>query len=354
MLIRATMPNALMFDLLRYDDFANLSENPMRIEQQLDFNSSKEVVVIDEIQKLPHLLDEVHRLIETRRTRFLLTGSSVRKLRRGGVNLLGGRAKTVHFHPLLLRELGSRFDLQRALSIGTLPTVYLSEEPRSGIRAYVNEYLQAEVLMEGLTRNLPSFSNFLRVAAMSNASIVNFTKVASEVQLPRTTVRGYFDVLLDTLLMYELPAWRGSSRRSAVASSKFYFFDIGVATYLQGRNRYSPRTPEFGLAFETWLLHEIRSWADYNELDEPISFWQSRSGFEVDFLLGEHTAIEAKAKTRVGRNDLRSLRALMDERKATHYVCVSLENQPRRVEGIEVLPYRLFLDHLWEGRFSSV
>lgn len=351
-LIRETVSDALIFDLLRYDDFVNLSNNPALIEEALRSIGDAKFVVIDEIQKVPHLLDEVHRLIESRHVRFLLTGSSARKLRRGGVNLLGGRALTIQFHPFLMRELESRFDLHRALSYGTLPAVYLSESPRRLLRSYVQEYLQMEVLAEGLTRNLPSFSNFVQTAAAANASIVNFAKLASDIQTPRTTVLGYFDVLIDTLLVFELPAWRKSIRRKAVASSKYYFFDIGVANFLQGRNRLSPRTSEYGFAFETWILHELRSWIDYRERDEDLCFWSSHSGFEVDFLIGDHTAIEVKAKRTVGENDLRSLRALREEQRCRNYICVCMESRPRIRDGIEILPYEIFLENLWHGQYD--
>lgn len=351
-LIREVLTDALTFDLLNFDDFANLSAQPSLIEEALQGRPDTNLIVIDEIQKAPHLLDEVHRLIESRQVRFLLTGSSARKLRRGGVNLLGGRAQTIHFHPFLMRELGSKFDLQRVLTHGALPAVYLAESPRRSLRAYIEEYLRMEVLEEGLTRNLPAFSEFLRTAALVNASIVNLVKLASDLQIPRTTIRGYYDVLVDTLVAYELPAWRKSVRRRAVATSKYYFFDIGIANYLQGREHISPRTPEYGFAFETWLLHELRSWIDYSELDERLSFWNTHSGFEVDFLIGDHAAIEAKAKRRVGDNDLRSLRALRDEQKCKRYVCVCMESRPRIRDGIEILPYKQFLDELWGGQFN--
>lgn len=351
-LIRETLSDALTFDLLRYDDFVNLNNDPARIEEALRYSPDTNLVVIDEIQKAPHLLDEVHRLIESHHVHFLLTGSSARKLRRGGVNLLGGRAQTIQFHPFLMRELGAHFDLQRTLTYGSLPAVYLSDAPRRLLRSYVQEYLQMEVLAEGLTRNLPSFSNFVQAAATANASIVNFVKFASDIQTPRTTVLGYFDVLIDTLLVYELPAWRKSIRRKAVASSKYYFFDIGVANFLQGRNRVSPRTSEYGFAFETWILHELRAWIDYNERDVELSFWNSQSGFEVDFLIADHTAIEVKAKRTVGDNDLRSLRALRDEKKCRNFVCVCMESRPRIRDHIEILPYSTFLENLWDGRFD--
>lgn len=346
-LIRHALPDLPLYDLLDHATYLALSRDPGRLGQEL--GADQQVVVIDEIQRLPDLLNEVHRLIETRGIRFLLTGSSARKLRRGGVNLLGGRARMTHLHPLTARELGERFDLERALARGLLPSIYLSDDPQADLQAYAGTYLQQEVVAEGATRNVPAFSRFLRVAALCNATVVNFTAVASDAQVARTTVYEYFDILKDTLLLHELPPWRGSVKRKPIASSKFYFFDIGVVGYLQGR-QVQAGTPEYGTAFETYLLHELLSWRDYTG-GHPITFWRSSSGFEVDFILGDHTAVEVKAKTNVSDRDLRSLRALAEESALERYVCVCLEARPRTVDGIAVLPYRLFLERLWGGEF---
>lgn len=349
-LIRETLPDALVFDLLNSEDFLPLLESPSFLGRTIPPDT--EIVVIDEIQKAPQLLDEVHRLIETRGIRFLLTGSSARKLRRGGVNLLGGRAGTIHFHPLLARELGDDFSIRRALRYGTLPSVYLSEEPRRVLANYVGTYLQEEVAAEGLARSLPAFARFLDLAAHCNATIVNFTSLASDSQVRRTTVHNYFDILKDTLLVTELPAWRKFSKRKPVVGSKYYFFDIGVATEIQNRGtrRYSRSE---GFSFETWLLHELRSWIDYNARDETLHYWKSRSGYEVDFLLGDHTAIEVKAKPNVGTRDLRSLLALQQEETFRNYLCVCMESRPWRHEnGVDVVPYRMFLDNMWDGQYG--
>ena len=348
-LIRETLPDAMVFDLLDSRDFLALTENPTRLEETI--TTDTEIVVIDEIQKAPQLLDEVHRLIESRGVRFLLTGSSARKLRRRGVNLLGGRASTIHFHPLLYREIGSDFSLQRALTHGTLPAVYFSNEPQRALGNYVGSYLQEEIAAEGAARDLPAFTRFLDVAADCNATIVNFTNLSSDAQVARTTVHEYFEILKDTLLVHELPAWKGSSVRKPVSKSKYYFFDIGVAAAIQARTALTGNTSN-GFAFETWLLHELRSWLDYRERDDILRYWQSRSGYEVDFLIGEHTAIEVKAKTNVGQRDLRSLRALMSEATFRNYLCVCLERRPRHVDGIDVLPYGTFLENLWDGVYG--
>ena len=347
-LIRQTLPGVRLYDLLDHATYLALSQRPGRIAEEL--TAADRMVVIDEIQRLPELLNEVHRLIENRGTTFLLTGSSARKLRRGGVNLLGGRARTKYFHPLISRELGRHFDLARAVARGTLPSIYFSGDPQADLEAYAGSYLQQEIVAEGATRNVPAFSRFLRVAAHCNGTIVNFTNVANDAQVARTTVYEYFEILKDTLVLHELPAWRKSQKRKPLASSKFYFFDVGVTATLQGR-RFRPRTPEFGQGVETYLMHELVAYRDYIS-GEPLRYWRSTSGFEVDFILGDHTAIEVKAKDTVSPQDVKSLRALAEERKLKRYVCVSLEARPRRVDGLALVPVREFLDALWSGEYT--
>ena len=346
-LIAHRLKGARVYDLLDTSVFLALSHNPGRLAEEI--TGKDRLVVIDEIQRLPELLNEVHRLIEHRGIRFLLTGSSARKLRRGGVNLLGGRARTKYLHPLTYRELGDRFDLQRAITNGLLPSVYLSDDPRADLNAYAGAYLQQEIVAEGATRNVLAFSRFLKVAALCNGTIVNFTKVANDAQVPRTTVYEYFDILKETLVLHELPAWRQSRKRKPLVSSKYYFFDVGVVAALQGRE-FRSGTPEFGEAMETYLVHELLSYRDYVS-GEPLAYWRTTSGFEVDFILGDHTAIEVKAKKNVSPHDLKSLRALAEERQFKRYLCVCLEPRARAVDGVTVLPYREFLDALWGGGY---
>lgn len=346
-LVLHTLSGVKVYDLLDSAVFLALSRNPGRIAEELGPRDS--VVVIDEIQRLPILLNEVHRLIETRGVRFLLTGSSARKLRRGGVNLLGGRARTKYLHPLTWRELGGEFDLARAMARGLLPSVYFSDDPAPDLQAYAGMYLQQEIIAEGAARNVPAFSRFLTVAAHCNATVVNFTNVANDAQVARTTVYEYFEILKDTLIMHELPSWKKTKKRKPLASSKYYFFDVGVVGTLQGRT-FRPGTPEFGEAFETYLMHELLSYTHYVS-GEELGYWRSTSGFEVDFILGGHTAVEAKAKENVSPQDFRSLRALAEEKKLKRYLCVSLESRPRVVEGVAVLPFKAFLEALWAGEY---
>jgi predicted AAA+ superfamily ATPase len=347
-LIRRSMKGVRIYDLLDTSVYMALSHNPARIAQELTPQDS--IVVIDEIQLLPILLNEVHRLIEERGVHFLLTSSSARKLSRGGVNLLGGRARTSHLHPLTYRELGDHFDLFQAIERGLLPSIHFSDDPQADLEAYIGSYLQQEIVAEGATRNIPAFSRFLRVAALCNSTIVNFTKISNDAQVARTTVYEYFEILKDTLVLHELPAWRKSQKRKPLASSKYYFFDVGVVAALQGR-RFQPGTPEFGEAFETYLAHELLSYRDYVS-GEPLSFWRSTSGFEVDFIIGDHTAVEVKAKENVSLQDIKPLRILAEEKKLKRYLCVSLEPRARTLDSVTILPYRGFLEALWNGEYS--
>jgi len=346
-LARRMLKNARFYDLLDSSVYLALSQNPGRIAEEI--SGEDRIVVIDEIQRIPGLLNEVHRLIEERGTRFLLTGSNARKLRRGGVNLLGGRARTRHLHPLTCRELRDDFDLQRALTSGLLPAIYFSENPGADLKAYAGTYLQQEIVAEGAARNIPAFSRFLGVAAFCNATIVNFTNVANDAQVARTTVYEYFDILKDTLILQELPAWRQSKKRKPIGSSKYYFFDVGILAVLQGRE-FRLRTPEFGEAFETYIMHELTCYRDYVS-DEPLSYWRSTSGFEVDFIIGDHTAIEVKAKQNLSPADLKSLNALAEEKRLKRYLCVSMEPRRRRIGEVIILPYKEFLEELWSGGY---
>jgi len=287
-LIRHTLKGVRTYDLLDTSVYLSLSQRPGRLAEEL--TSQDRVIVIDEIQRLPDLLNEVHRLIEERGIRFLLTGSSARKLRRGGVNLLGGRARTKYLHPLTYRELGKHFNLIQALERGLLPAIYFSDDPWADLQAYAGSYLQQEIVAEAVVRSIPAFSRFLKVVALCNGTIVNFSSLSNDAQVPRTTIYEYFEILKDTLVLHELPAWRKSKKRKPLSSSKFYFFDVGLVSAVQGRT-FRQGTPEYGGAFETYIMHELISYSNYLS-GEPLGYWKSTSGFEVNFILGDHTAIE--------------------------------------------------------------
>lgn len=351
-LIRHTLKEVRTYNLLESETYLTLSRSPRRLREEI--TADDRFVVIDEIQKLPSLLDEVHLLIEERGIHFLLTGSSARKLRRGGVNLLGGRARIRYFHPFTARELGEHFDLVRALNHGLLPPVYFSKEPDRDLEAYVGTYLQEEIAAEGLTRNIPAFSRFLEVAALCNSRILNYAKIGNDAQVARSTVQEYFQVLKDTLMAWEVPAWQKSRKRKPLTTSKLYLFDPGVARVLQHRSLLRKGSPEFGEALETYLFHELQTYAHYHALGE-VAYWRSTSGLEVDFILADTAAIEVKASRTVGMQDLKGLRALQEEKhlRLRHHVLVSLEERTRTVGGIQIVPWNIFLDRLWAGEFTQ-
>lgn len=348
-LVKRGLPDAHVFDLLRAETFVRLLRNPGYIAETCTDGAP---VVIDEIQKAPELLDEVHRLIEERGLRFLLTGSSARKLRRGGRNLLGGRARQLRLHPFSAAELGEHFSLDRALNDGLLPGLYFSEEAEEDLRDYVGVYLQEEIASEGAARNLPAFGRFLEIAALCNGQQINCAKIARDAQVARSTVQEYFGILEDTLLAERIRVWRKSRKRKAAATDKFYLFDTGVARVLQGRGRLAAGTPEYGAAFEAWVYHELRSWLDAARSPEPLSYWRTEDGIEVDFLVGDRTAIEAKARRAVDSRDLRGLRELGAEGVFPRRIVASLEPRRRIVDGIEILPWAEFVERLWDGEFA--
>ncbi len=333
-----------VIDLLETDTFAEYAARPALLRERWKGG----VTVIDEIQKIPALLDEVHWLIERERASFLLTGSSARKLRRGHANLLAGRAWRYELGPLSATEVEG-FDLERALWTGLLPPHLLSPEPERDLRAYLADYLKEEIAAEAAVRDLPSFAEFLRVAAITSSELLNYTNVAREAGISAKVVRGYFEILEDTLLGHRLAPWTRSRGRRMTLTEKFFFFDVGVANHLARRR---PRLggAEFGKSFEHWVLMEILNFRRYRSPDLDVRFWRTSTGLEVDFVLGElETAIEAKGGARVHAGDLRGLLSLRESHRVKRAIVVSLEKEPRKVAGVEVLPWRVFLDRLWGG-----
>jgi predicted AAA+ superfamily ATPase len=350
-LLRTRFPEARYVDLLAADVFRELSFRPERLRESL--SPGERLVVIDEIQKLPSLLDEVHLLIERDKAlRFVLTGSSARKLRRGGGNLLAGRARTRSLFPLVWPEHG-RTDLGRLLLHGTLPSVIEALDPTEDLKAYAGIYLTEEVRAEALTRSIEAFSRFLSVAALANAEQLNFTKVGADAQVPPRTVREFFSVLVDTLVGYELAPYQKLKSRKAVATSKFYFFDVGVAHALQGVHEIVPGTPAHGRALEHFIANELRAYLSYRRSNEPLSYFRSTSQLEVDFVIGDRVAVEIKAGGSVSERDARGLRALSEDVRLKRKIIVCTERAVRRLDsGVEVIPVRTFLEQLWNDEFS--
>jgi predicted AAA+ superfamily ATPase len=342
-------PNARFIDLLDARTFRELSARPELL--RLSLTPHDQLIVVDEIQKLPALLDEIHLLIEHDKSlRFILTGSSARKLRQKSTNLLAGRALTVHMHPLVAPEVEFR-DLDKRLQLGSLPAVLTSPIPYEDLTAYVGTYLKEEIQAEGLARRIEFFSRFLEVAALSNGEILNFAQIASDAAVPSRTVQNYYRILEDTLLGYQLPPFRKTPTRKAVATAKFYFFDVGVAHALIGREEVRPRTGEYGRALEHLVFLELRAYLDYTRNRAGLTFWRTHTKHEVDFLVGDITAVEVKAKERVMDRDLRGLRALAEELPSLRKIVVSNELWRRTTDDqIEIYPIEEFLRELWSGK----
>ena len=342
------LKNPILIDLLKSDVFADYASRPALLRER--FQDKKSLIVIDEIQKVPALLNEVHWLIENKGIQFLLTGSSARKLRRGHANLLGGRAWKRTMTPLSWTEVEG-FDLERVMTSGLLPPHYLSPAPIEDLRAYVADYLKEEIAAEALAQDIPSFAEFLRVAALTNSELLNYTNLAREAGISQKIVRAYFDILEDTYLGFRVPPWKKSKNRRMIITEKFYFFDVGVANYLARRE---PKlgSREFGKAFEHFILMECKAYQAYKNPDLPITFWRSSTGQEVDFLLGDKDlAIEVKGAKRVHEGDIRSLLSLQDDGPVKKSIVVSLEPNPRHIhKSIEVLPWQTFLKQLWSGK----
>jgi predicted AAA+ superfamily ATPase len=340
------------WDLLEYDTYSRLLADPTLLRKSL--RPDDKVVVIDEIQKLPPLMDEVHALIEKRKVRFLLTGSSARKLKRTHTSLLGGRARMRWLFPLVSAEVGA-LDLTKTLNFGLLPPAYTADDPWSEIRDYVGLYIREEILAEALVRNLDAFSRFLKVAAHSNSQQLNFEKIGSDAQVPARTVREYFHLLEDTLIGTLLEPFHSRRGRKTASRAKFYFFDCGVVNAIQGVSKIFPDTDYFGHLFEQWIFNELKAYAAYSDQYDRdlITFWRTDRGTEVDFLWGGEVAIEVKATSRVQSGDLKGLLALKEDQKISRLHLVSQDPIRRKEMGVELWPWRDFLTHLWAGEITG-
>ena len=307
-------------------------------------------IIVDEIQKLPALLDEVHSLISRHGLKFILTESSPRKLLRGGGNLLGGRAVRHELLPLCSAEIPD-LSLEQALGRGLIPPHYLSPKASAKLEAYVGDYLREEILAEALTRNLPAFQRFLEAAAFSNGQIVNAATIAREVGVAANTVRGYFEILVDTLIATWVPAWTKRAKRRVIQAPRFWFFDVGIVNELTHRGPLSPGSTDFGAAFEHFIFMELRAHATYAPKGAglPVSYWRTASGLEVDFILGAaEVAVEVKSTDRPTSDHLKGLRAWREEHPESRCILVCRAPRARRTEdGIEILPWRDFVRRLW-------
>lgn len=340
---------AEIIDLLDPHIFLRISNNINGLRSIMGERTPK-LIVIDEVQRLPELLNEVHMLIAREGTRFLLTGSSTRKLRRGEANMLAGRAWLAQLFPLVRGEIPA-FDLERYLLYGGLPAVQFSTQPAKELAAYVLNYMREEVQAEGAVRNLVPFSRFLRTMALANGEVINFSKLANDCQCPVRDVRGYVQILEDTLLGSLLQPWASSRKRKAVSTAKFYFFDTGVTRTLAAIESIDRNSNLYGKAFEQFIWMELRAYLAYSERTaRELTYWRSRYGHEVDFLVGEELAIEVKATATLSNRDLKGLQALSEEGVFKQLYLVSHDPLPAKRGNIHCLPWTTFLDELWSAK----
>ena len=350
-LLKQLFPNAPYYDLLKSEVYALYKMKPSRLRDECMMMEEGEIVIIDEVQKIPELLDEVHWLMVNRGIHFILCGSSARKLKRSGANLLGGRAIRKTLHPLVSAEIPD-FDIDKAVNVGMLPRHYLASSPAKRIQAYVGDYLQQEVIAEALVRNLDSFTRFMEVAAISDGEMVNYTKIASECGVSSKTVKEYFIILQETLLGYMLPAYTKTVKRRVQVAPKFYYFDVGITNYLLHRDPLRRGTAEYGHAFEHLIVQEVMAYMDYSESMKGLSFWHTQNNaYEVDLVVGNaEVALEIKSSNNVTTSHIKGLKAFGEEHPDCKLIVVSLEERPRMMNDVEIWPAQAFLKRLWEGK----
>ncbi len=349
-LLKSLFPKARYYDLLNSALCRTLMRSPWLLREQTELLPEGTIVIIDEVQKVPALLDEVHWLIENKGLRFILSSSSARKLRRSGANLLGGRALRTTLCPLVSAEIDN-FNLERALNYGTIPPHYLAKNPTRRLQAYIDDYIQQEIVAESILRNLAAFTRFLEVAALTDTEIVNYTNIAAECGVSAKTVKEYFDILQETMFGFMLPAYVHTARRRVIQAPKFYYFDVGIANYLLNRTPLNRDSNDYGHAFEHFIVQELHAYLTYRHSRKQLSYWRTSSGIEVDCVIGDaQVAIEIKSSVDVRRNQLKGLHAFAEEHPGVKQYVVSQEVFPRLVDGIEIWPAFDFLVRLWSDQ----
>lgn len=345
-------PGVPMYDLLDPSTFGRLQRNPALLGQELSLLPDGSLVIIDEIPLLPELLNEVHRMIVHKNIRFILSGSSARKLRRQGVNTLGGRAIPRTLFPLVSAEIPD-FDLIKAVNQGLLPRHYSATPAVANrrLQAYISVYLQQEIKAEALVRNLQSFNRFMEVAALTNGEMVNFTNIASDCGVDSKTVKQYFEILQDTLVGYMIPAYTQTVKRKLRQAPKFYYFDVAIPNFLTHRANMQPGSTDFGHAFEHLIMQEIIAYLGYHSLENRLTYWHTYEEQEVDAVLGKaEVAIEFKSTTEVQPRHLSGLKAFANEHPEARRIIVSMDAAPRLLNDVEVFPAKHFLSELWNGK----
>ena len=344
-LLKLEFPNHKIFNLLDSDTYEEFLRRPKALSEKI--NDDDKIIIIDEIQKLPKLLDEVHRLIEEKNIHFLLTGSSVRKLKNSGANMLGGRAREMNLFPLTFSELDD-FELLKYLNIGGLPLIWTSNSPEDDLEAYGRIYLIEEIKQEAFVRNYERFVRFMETMALSNGQELNYQNLASDSGVPARTIEGYIEVLKDTLIAFELLPYLKTKTRKAVTRSKFYFFDCGVTNYFSRRFNLTENHSDIGILFEQFIILEIRAFLSYRRIKKGLTFWRSRD-YEVDLIIGDEIGIEIKFSKNLKKEHLRGIKALREESLLTRYMIIGRFPSDGTIDDIEYYNYETFLTLLWSG-----
>jgi predicted AAA+ superfamily ATPase len=348
--LKTRYPDSLIIDLLEPEIFRSYSARPERLRQRLAGNPHQEIIIIDEIQKVPQLLDPVHALMEERPDlQFILTGSSSRKLKRTGVDLLAGRAALRRMHPFIAAELSEKFALAEALKNGLVPVIYSANAPRDALKAYIELYIKEEVLVEGLIRNVGDFSRFLEAISFSHGSLLNVSNVARECEVERKTVHGYIDILKDLLLAFFIPVFTKRARRAVVHHPKFYLFDPGVFRYLRPKGPLDRVEEMEGGALEGLVAQHLRAWLDYSLFSAKLYYWHTKAGSEVDFVIyGEEGfwAIEVKNSKKIHSPDLRAMTSFVDDYPECTPIFLYRGQETYKINNITCLPCTDFLKNL--------
>ena len=351
-LLLKLFPQARFYDLLENNTFERLQRNPSLLRQDLEMCESGTLVIIDEVQSLPVLLNEVQWLIVRKSLRFILSGSSARKLKRGGANMLGGRAMQTNLYPLVSAEIPD-FDLIKAVNQGMIPRHYLAKADKywSMLQAYVAVYLREEIKAEALVRNLTTFTRFLEAAALTDGEMVNYSNIAQDCGIDSKTVAAYFSILEETLIGYMVPAYSKVVKRKVRQAPRFYYFDVSIPNYLLGRRNLQPGSTDFGHAFEHLVIQEIIAYLGYHGKLDKLSYWHTYNDYEVDVVLGDaEVGVEIKSTDEVQSRHMHGLKAFKEEHPEMRMIVVSLDPNPRLFKGVEIWPVKQFFEQLWVGK----
>lgn len=348
-LLKERFPKAVYIDLLKSDVRNRFKQHPEEFRESLLRYPPETLVIVDEIQKVPDLLDEVHWLMVEKGLWFILSGSSARKIKKSGANNLGGRAIPETLFPLVSAEIPD-FDLERAVQNGMIPRHYMVANARNRMRAYIDLYLKEEIIEEALVQNVDDFVRFMEVAAIMDGEILNYENVASDCEVSANTVKAYYKILVDTLLGFEVPAYRKVIKRKLYKSPRFYYFDVGIANHLTKRYHLAPKTPEYGHAFEHLIMQEIVAYLGYTNSDEELTYWHTYENLEVDAVIGDaRVAIEIKSKEHIDHDDKKGVTEFAKEHPDTKQIIVSKDRISRRSGDVDLYYVTDFFKALWAG-----